>query len=116
MMTPQNPLLTIHQWQKIVKAITSNDNFDPPVNIKLTFEQDNNGGFSTVWWDEVERNGFDLIEWIEIKPIKSEYIGRLVAPKRTDYTSFIKACLDDNEIPYTLNDGVFKIENYTSTT
>lgn len=108
----QQPLLTIHQWQKIIKAITSNNDFAPPVNIKLTFEQENNGRFSPVWWDQVEQEGFDLIEWIEIKPIKSEYIGRLVAPKTTDYTAFIKDCLDDNEIPYTLNEGIFRIENY----
>lgn len=66
------------KWKKLVSAITSGPSFNPPVNCKTIFESENNGVFSPVWWEEVERDGFN------IKPQKEENTGRLTKPKVTD--------------------------------
>lgn len=100
------------KWKELIKEITSDTEYDPRVNIKYLMDKDNNGKFSTVWWDEVEQYGFDSIEWIEINPIKEISIGRLVAPKTIDYSDFIKKRLDKQTIPYEIIDGIFKVYGY----
>ena len=66
------------KWKELVNEITSIEGYEPLVNIKLIFEKENNNNnnnnnsFSLVWWNEVERDGFELIEWIQIKPFEIE--------------------------------------------
>jgi hypothetical protein len=103
------------KWKKLVGAITSNNDFDPPVNFKTIFDDKNNGTFTPVWWDEIERHGFNIIEWLQIKPIKEEHTGQLTKPQVTDYTEFIKGCLEVNSINYTFEGGIFKIIGYQRT-
>lgn len=97
------------KWIELIEVITSDSEFDPRVKIKYLTDKDNQGEFSTVWWENVERFGFDSIEWIEINPIKEILIGRLVAPKTIDFSHFIKNGLDKHTIPFEINDGIFKI-------
>lgn len=103
------------KWKELVSAITSDPEFDPPVNLKLLWQKENNGKFSPVSWQEIERDGFKTIEWIEIKPLKEEYMGRLIPNKVTDYTEFIRTGLEKHSIPYELNEGIFKINGYAKT-
>lgn len=100
------------KWKEMVKEITTDPDYNPSVNIKCIFDKDNNGGFCPVWWDEVERDGFKLIEWLEINPIKEERVGALVSPKVTDYTGFVRSALEKHKIPYEINGKIFKILGY----
>ena len=103
------------KWKELVQAITADPEYNPSVNIKYIFDKENNGKFSPVWWNEVERDGFKLIEWIEINPIKEEWIGAIVPPKTTDFSDFVKLALDKYGIPYEREVKVFKIWGYRRT-
>ncbi len=100
------------KWTELILEITKNKNFIPSVNIKYLFDSENNGLYSPVWWEEVERDGFNLIEWLEINPIKTTHIGRLVKPKTEDFSDFIENGLKKHSIPFELNDGIFKVYGY----
>ena len=60
------------KWKELVDSITSNSDFNPDVNIKFLFDQENNGKFCPVWWSEIERDGFERIEWIELELIRKK--------------------------------------------
>ena len=122
-MTDQEILKYVHEnnlssylndtkWKKLVSAITSDPNFNPPVNYKTIFDKENNGDFSPVWWEELERDDFSIIEWLEIKPQKEEQTGRFTKPKVIDFTQFIQNCLEENSINYSFENGIFKITGY----
>jgi hypothetical protein len=100
------------KWKELVSELTSIECYEPLVNIKLIFDNENNNDFSHVWWDEVERDGFELIEWIQIKPFKIEKVGRLIEPKKTDFTEFVKKALDKHNIPYNYGNEVFTVQGY----
>lgn len=100
------------KWKKLIKSINSHPDFTPHINYKTIFENENNGKFSLVWWEELEQDGFKIIEWMEIKSYKEEYTGRFTPPIITDYSNFIKNSLDENSIKYTLKNGIFKIIGY----
>jgi len=100
------------KWKELISEITQREDFNPPVNIKYVFDLENNGLFSPVWWEEVEREGFNLIEWLEINPIKTIKVGRLVKPKMEDFTEFIESGLIKHSIPYEFSNGIFKIYGY----
>lgn len=100
------------KWKELVSEITSIEYYEPLVNIKLIFDKENNNSFSPVWWNEVERDGFELIEWIQIKPFSIEKVGKLVELKKTDFTESVKKALDKHSIPYHYGDNVFTVYGY----
>lgn len=100
------------KWTKLISEITKKEDFNPSVNIKYVLSSENNGLFSPVWWEEVKREGFNLIEWLEINPIKTTHIGRLVKPKTEDFSKFIETGLKKHSIPFEVNDGIFKVYGY----
>jgi hypothetical protein len=100
------------KWKELVHEITSNEAYEPLVNIKLIFEEENNNSFSPVWWNEVERDGFELIEWLQIQPFKTEKGVRLIDPKQIDYTEFIQKGLDKHAIQYEYENDIFTIYGY----
>lgn len=103
------------KWKELVKEINADPNYSPSVNIKYIFDRENNGKFSPVWWEEIERDGYKLIEWMEIDPIKEEPIGALGSPNVTDYTDFLKRAIEKYGIPYEVYGKVFKILGYRRT-
>ena len=57
------------------------------------------------------------VEWLEINPIATEYIGRLVAPRILDNLSQLEVALREANLPYTVLDAVIRItfsEDYSS--
>ena len=103
------------KWNELVAAITSKKDFDPPVRMKYLLDEEANSGFSPVWWNQIKDDGFELIEWLQIQAFKEEHVGRLVNPKITDHTSFIREALEKNSIPFEFDDGIFTIHGYKST-
>jgi len=106
------PRLNTTKWREIVLVLTNILDYDPNVNIKLLTDKDNNGSFSPVWWSEVERDGFEYIEWLKINPIKRTYVGRLVKDKKEDFSKIIKQGLDKYTIPYEMENEIFVIYGY----
>ena len=107
------PRLNTTKWREIVLVLTNISNYDPKVNIKLLTEDSNPGGFTPVWWPEVERDGFEYIEWLKIDPIKRTYIGHLVKDKKEDFSQIIKKGLDKYAIPYEMENEIFVIYGYS---
>lgn len=100
------------KWKELVSAITSDPNYSPEVNIKYLFSEEVSNSYSSVWWDEVENEGFEIIEWIKIRSTKEEFQGRLVDPKTTDHTDFITKGLNAHNIPFEFENGIFTIHGY----
>ncbi|MFT7012031.1 MAG: hypothetical protein ACI8RP_001768 [Urechidicola sp.] len=76
----------------------------------MIFDKENNNSFSPIWWDEVERDGFEIIEWIQIKPFKIEKSTILIETKLTDYSESVKKGLDKHNIQYEYD--IFTIYGY----
>lgn len=106
------PCMNNTKWRELISEITSNEDFDPPVNIKWIYETGNNNSFSLVWWDQVEQEGFERIEWIQIKSLNTEHTGRLADAQKTDYTELIKTGLDKHSIRYEYEQGIFTVYGY----
>ena len=103
------------RWRELVAVITFREDFDPPVRIKYLLEEKPSSGFSTVWWDEVQQIGFEVIEWIQIQPWREEHRGRLIKPQVIDYSEFIKHALERQNIPYELEAGIYTVYGYKKT-
>ncbi|MFT5777649.1 MAG: hypothetical protein ACI837_000597 [Crocinitomicaceae bacterium] len=101
------------KWKEMISAITSNSDYAPSVNIK-TFFYPESKGYNPVWWEEVERDGFEYIERVNINPISEEYLGRLVESQKTDHSEFIINALDGKNIPYKIYDGIISVSGYIS--
>ena len=99
------------KWKEMISAITSHHNYSPSVNIK-TFFYPENKGYSPVWWEEVERDGFEYIERVDINPIFEKYLGRLVENQITDHSEFLIKALDGKNIPYEIYDGIIRVSGY----
>jgi hypothetical protein len=57
------------------------------------------------------------VEWLEINPIVTEHIGRLVAPRIIDNLSQLEVALREANLPYTISEGIIRItfsEDYSS--
>lgn len=63
-------------------------------------------------WKEMERDGFDLIEWVKINPIEEVFRGRLVEPKLINHAAFVIEMLEACNIYYEEDEGVFIIYGY----
>ncbi|MFT5819639.1 MAG: hypothetical protein ACI8ZM_000864 [Crocinitomix sp.] len=100
------------KWKKLLHSLKANPNFNPDVNIKFLDETHNKGKFSPVWWSEVEEIGFVRIEWLEIRTYTEENQGRLIEPKRIDYSEFIILCLKSASIDYFQENDVIRVNAY----
>ncbi len=101
------------KWNELASALTSNDEFEPFVSIKILREE-KACGFTLLDWEWVKCGNSSCIEWVEIDPIKRESIGRLVSPRETDFSSFVLAVLIKFNIPYSLNGNNYKVWGYAS--
>lgn len=97
------------KWKELIGVLESIPGFSPAVSIKYTSDENENPGFSPVWWDQVEQEGFRHIEWIKINPCKAEYIGRLVNTRVIDYSDLIEKGLQSCSIPFEKEDGILII-------
>ncbi|MBU2978735.1 DUF6678 family protein [Alteromonas sp. C1M14] len=98
------------KWNNVEIALNEREDFVPHVRYKLIYE-DKPNGFTSVWWDEllvIAQN----IEWLEVQPFTLERRGALVDDKKTDYTDFVSSQLKKYAIPYSIEDGMYRIWGY----
>ena len=109
-------LLNNTKWKEIVTVLENIEKYNPRVYIKYIYETEignkNKISHHSVWWSEVECEGFEYIEYLEINPIKEIYIGRLVESRKEDFSKIIQNGLDKYTIPYENDNGIFKIYGY----
>lgn len=101
------------KWKEFISAINSIEGYEPQLNIKYMFEKESNSGFSSVWWEEIEQDGFEIIEWIRIKPFKEEYLGKLVSEQTPkNYSNQIKVALEKSNIYFEFDERIFIVYGY----
>ena len=83
----------------------------PYVRYKLIYDENPNAGFTAVWWHELLEIA-ETIEWLEVDPFKREWLGRLVADRVTDFSDVVSAQLVQYSIPYSIENGMFRIWGY----
>ena len=100
------------KWRELVDILDSNPDFAPETRLKY-IDDEAAGGFCHLDSYLVKFGGFTrAIEWLEINPIRRERIGRLVAPKETDFSDWIREALNFHAIPFIETDGLFRINGY----
>ena len=52
---------------------------------------------------------FREVEWLEINPAVTEYIGRLIKPKQHNYLEEVSAFLQSKNVAYSINEGIIRI-------
>lgn len=99
------------KWCELEKALNGSEDFIPYVRYKLIYNENPNAGFTAVWWPELLEIA-ETIEWLEVDPFKREWLGRLVADRVTDFSDVVSAQLAQYSIPYSIENGMFRIWGY----
>ncbi|WP_173496573.1 DUF6678 family protein [Shewanella sp. ISTPL2] len=99
------------KWCELEKALNGSEDFIPYVRYKLIYDENPNADFTAVWWHELLEIA-ETIEWLEIDPFKREWLGRLVADRVTDFSDVVSAQLTQYSIPYSIENGMFRIWGY----
>ena len=97
------------KWKELANSMTSNNNFEPQVLLKYLLDKNPMPGFSFLDWEWVKNDDVSSIEWMEIDPIKKEHRGSLVDDKKTNYSSFVEQELKKHNIPFSVENGNFKV-------
>ena len=100
------------KWRKLAVAMTSKPDFEPQVRLKSLFDEEEPGGFTFLDWEWVKRGETNWIDWMELDPIRRDYVGRLVTDKQTDFAEWLKATLLAQFVPFEETDGIFKVRGY----
>ena len=98
------------KWKKLAIAIESDAQKEPCVSVKFLYEQEPTG-YSLMDWDLGVHN-CTLFEWVDIDPIKRIRIGGLVPDKEIDLTSSVLEMLNSNNIPYSIESGMYRVWGY----
>ena len=100
------------KWRKLASAMTSNCDFEPEVRVKHLLDKEEPGGFTLLDWEWVKYGETNWIDWMELSPIRREYVGRLVDDKQTDFTEWLRTALRSQSIPFEETDGIFTVRGY----
>lgn len=74
------------KWRKLAAAMTSSHVFEPQVRVKHLLDKDEPAGFTFLDWEWVKYGETKWIDWMELHPIRRDYVGRLVDDKQADFT------------------------------
>ncbi|MFD2718384.1 DUF6678 family protein [Hymenobacter monticola] len=100
------------KWRKLATAMTSNPDFEPQVREKHLLDKVEPAGFTFLDWEWVKSGETKWIDWMELSPIRKDYVGRLIDDKQTDFTEWLRAALIGQSIPFEEIDGIFKVRGY----
>lgn len=98
------------KWRQLVQELSLSEQYNPQVRYK-TIQSPQLYGFSHVWWDELLQISAS-IEWLDINPLKSEYQGRLLPSKITDYSAETETAIRRAKVPFTREENCFRIWGY----
>jgi len=101
------------KWKKIIHEINSKDGYEPQVNIEYVMNHKNwKELYSKVWWNEVEKEGFEYIKVLRINPIEKIHRGKLIEDKIMDHSEFITQSLKKHNVSIEKIDGIFLVYGY----
>ena len=100
------------KWRKLAAAMTSNCEFEPRVRLRHLFDEGPVEGFTLLDWEWMKGGDTDWVEWLEIDPIRHDYVGRLVDDRSVDFTDWVRQALVSQSIPFEEADGFFKVRGY----
>lgn len=98
------------KWKRLAQAITTDREFEPFASVKDLDEAESDG-FSLLDWKFSEFNPA-LIEWVDIDPIKRKRVGGLIPDIETDVSSYVLAALKTSNVPYSIEDGMYRVWGY----
>ena len=98
------------KWNKLGAAIEADEKKKPCVRVKFLFE-DEPTGYSLMDWN-FEYHNCTLFEWIDIDPTKKIRIGGLVPDKEIDISTYILEILNQNNVPYSIENGMYRVWGY----
>lgn len=101
------------KWSELADAMTSGIDFEPIVRLKYLLDADAMPGFSLLDWEWVRDGNTRCIEWMDIDPIKREHTGQLIPDKETDFSAFVIEKLKENNIPYSIENCIYRVWGYT---
>jgi hypothetical protein len=99
------------KWKEVANALTSNEAFVPDVRVKSAYNEQPSG-FCGYDWELIRHGESRDIEWMDIDPMKREYVGRLVERQKTDYSDWVREALSGHSIPFVEANGLFRITGY----
>ncbi len=100
------------KWRELAALMTSNPEFSPLVRVRHLLDETQVTGFAHLDWEWMKFGETNWIEWMEIDPIRRDYVGRLVDDKEVDFTEWVRVVLLSKSIPFEEEDGIFKIRGY----
>jgi len=100
------------KWRELAAVMTSNSEFSPLVRVRHLLDETQVTGFAHLDWEWVKLGETNWIEWLEIDPIRRDYVGRIVDDKEVDFTEWVRAALRGKTIPFEEEDRIFKIRGY----
>lgn len=101
------------KWKELADAFTDHAEFQPNVRFKYLRDDDAMPGFSFPDWEWVRKGISSCIEWMDIDPIRKEHCGRLLPDSETDFSNFVVSVLAKYQIPYSIENGVYRVWGYT---
>ena len=101
------------KWRELAHGLTSNEEFEPEVSIKILREA-KASGFSLLDWEWVIHGDSSCIEWIEIDPIKREKLGQLISDRETNYQDYILSIINKYDIPFSKIGDNYRVWGYAS--
>ncbi len=103
------------KWRELAKVLTSNEEFTPGIRLGYLDGYESTG-FCGLDWEWVKFGESRVIKWLEISPIRRDYIGRLVKKQETDFSDWVRCSLTEYTIPFTESEGIFRIDAYLQPT
>ncbi len=100
------------KWRKLAALMASNPDFNPLVKIKYLLDNESEHGFAHQDWEWVKFGDSRVIEWMQIDPIRRDYVGRLIDDVKVDFTEWVKTALLSNNIHFEEAGGLFRIRGY----
>ena len=88
------------KWRNLAFAMVSNPAFIPQVREKHLLDKEEPTGFTFLDWEWVKYGETRGIDWLELSPIRRDYVGRLVADHQTDFSEWLRATLLSHSIPF----------------
>lgn len=99
------------KWRELAEVMTSHAEFNPGIRTKYLLD-DEPLGFAHLDWEWIKRGEGRYIEWLDISPVRKDYVGRLVATKLVDFTEWVRASLTAHSIPFEEAEGIFRVRGY----
>jgi hypothetical protein len=100
------------KWRELDEEMVLNPDLNLTARIKCIDESSAPTSFYRVDWGWVNSSNSRLIEWLEIDSTSRTRVGFLVEDQTADFSSWVRAALQKHSIPFSEEEGIFRINGY----